>query len=212
LWVALLLLALGVNVSNWLELYGAEEFRLGALLHDDAYYYLMIAQNIVRGNGITFDGLHPTTGFQPLYQVITVGLTALADWSQISIFRWIFLLNLLFAGISAAVIIRVTRRGAGASARWSVVLPVLMLPLNFPLVFKRLGAGMEMGISLLLLCLWLQVLSSPRLREYDMRSRLLEGLLLGTLTLTRMDYSILGLVYAIYLVHAWRARVASWPP
>ena len=209
LWLALLLLAVGFNLRNYRELSATDAFSLGSLLHDDAYYYLMIAQNIVHGNGITFDGLHPTTGFQPLYQGITVGLTFLADWSQVSIFRLIFGLNLIFAILTAAALIRLEIRAANGRTAWPILLPALMLPLNFPLLFKRLGAGMEMGTSLLLLALWLQVLCSPALREYRMRRRLLEGLLLGTLTLTRIDYSILGLVHAIYLVRAWRARVPS---
>jgi 4-amino-4-deoxy-L-arabinose transferase-like glycosyltransferase len=34
---------------------------------DDTYLALKIAKNIASGAGITFDGIHPTNGFQPLY-------------------------------------------------------------------------------------------------------------------------------------------------
>ncbi len=38
---------------------------------DDAYYYLAIARNIAEGRGVTIDGEHWTTGFQPLWQALT---------------------------------------------------------------------------------------------------------------------------------------------
>lgn len=35
--------------------------------YDDAFFYLTIARNIARGAGSTFDGLAPTSGYQPLW-------------------------------------------------------------------------------------------------------------------------------------------------
>ena len=48
---------------------------------DDAFYYLRIAQNIVSGRGMTFDGAAPTNGFQPLYLLMVVPVVALAGGS-----------------------------------------------------------------------------------------------------------------------------------
>jgi hypothetical protein len=45
---------------------------------DDAYYYFQIAWNLSRGLGSTFDGVHPTSGYQPLWCVL---LTVLARLS-----------------------------------------------------------------------------------------------------------------------------------
>ena len=36
-------------------------------LVDDAFYSMKIARNIAAGLGTTFDGIHPTNGFQPLW-------------------------------------------------------------------------------------------------------------------------------------------------
>jgi hypothetical protein len=36
------------------------------LLPDDAFYDLCIGRNLAGGFGPTFDGVHPTSGFQPL--------------------------------------------------------------------------------------------------------------------------------------------------
>ena len=39
----------------------------GIFFHDDAFYYLKIAQNIGLGYGSSFDGINPTNGYHPLY-------------------------------------------------------------------------------------------------------------------------------------------------
>jgi len=38
--------------------------------HDDSFFYLKIAQNIVNGLGITFDTISTTNGFHPLYLIV----------------------------------------------------------------------------------------------------------------------------------------------
>ncbi|MCI0656492.1 MAG: hypothetical protein L0170_05410, partial [Acidobacteria bacterium] len=45
--------------------------RRGPLI-DDAFYGFSIARNLARGAGATSDGLHPTSGFQPLYTLLLV--------------------------------------------------------------------------------------------------------------------------------------------
>jgi hypothetical protein len=47
-------------------------------LYDDGFYAFKIAENIAHGKGATFDGIHPTTGFQPLYVLLLVPVFALS--------------------------------------------------------------------------------------------------------------------------------------
>lgn len=42
------------------------------ILQDDGYYYLQIARNLAHGMGSTFDGVNPTNGYQPLWQIMLV--------------------------------------------------------------------------------------------------------------------------------------------
>ena len=39
---------------------------------DDSYYYFLTASNLASGKGPTFDGLHPTNGFHPLWMGVLV--------------------------------------------------------------------------------------------------------------------------------------------
>jgi hypothetical protein len=45
---------------------------------DDGYYFLTVARNIAAGRGITVDGVHWTTGFQPLWAAVCAVAFALA--------------------------------------------------------------------------------------------------------------------------------------
>jgi hypothetical protein len=48
-------------------------------LTEDGYYALAVARNIARGNGITIDGEHWTSGFQPLFTFLQAAMFWLAD-------------------------------------------------------------------------------------------------------------------------------------
>ena len=50
--------------------------RLGmsAFAQDDAYYYFRIAQNVALGKGSTWDGIHSTNGYHPLWFLLLVPL------------------------------------------------------------------------------------------------------------------------------------------
>src|ERR1700676_5493013 len=41
---------------------------------DDASYYMTTARNLAAGRGMTFDGIHPTNGFHPLWLLMLVPL------------------------------------------------------------------------------------------------------------------------------------------
>ncbi len=49
-----------------------------AVTVEDGFYYLQIASNIARGAGSTFDGLHPTNGYHPLWMACLAILSSFA--------------------------------------------------------------------------------------------------------------------------------------
>ena len=61
-------LVLGVGLLvRVLFLAVASEAALVRVVPDDAYYYFKVARNAVAGQGATFDGIHPTNGYHPLW-------------------------------------------------------------------------------------------------------------------------------------------------
>jgi len=55
--------------------FGPEE-RIAFLFYDDAYYYLGVARHLAAGDGSTFDGLHATNGYHPLWCAALVPVVA----------------------------------------------------------------------------------------------------------------------------------------
>jgi hypothetical protein len=62
--------AAGVASLTLVGLALAPPEHLVRYLSDDAFYYFRIATHVVAGDGPTFDGLTPTTGFHPLYVLL----------------------------------------------------------------------------------------------------------------------------------------------
>jgi hypothetical protein len=72
-----------LGISIWsmylIAQYGQADLMvlLDKLMVDDAFYYFKIAANVVSGKGFTFDGLHRTNGFQPLWQFLILPIFAI---------------------------------------------------------------------------------------------------------------------------------------
>lgn len=52
----------------WLPL----RVTLPRFVFEDCFYYLRVARSIVNGNGSTFDGIHPTNGYHPLWLLLSI--------------------------------------------------------------------------------------------------------------------------------------------
>jgi hypothetical protein len=66
------LIGLGVAVFQVSRMVTSNRLGLYAFAQDDAYYYFRIAQNIAVGDGSTWDGLHRTNGYHPLWLLALV--------------------------------------------------------------------------------------------------------------------------------------------
>jgi hypothetical protein len=73
LWIAMALALLAL--LDVAALAPALDARAAALtFYDDGYYYFQIARNLARGAGFTFDGIHATNGFHPLWLLLQAPL------------------------------------------------------------------------------------------------------------------------------------------
>lgn len=117
----------------------------GSQMVDDGYYYLEIARNISSGNGFTFDGINPTNGFHPLWQILLVPLSWLFSGGSAFVYASTIMQTLSFTGsgfILFRLLFSLTGRlcvSTGAAAFWL---------LNFLFWSKGALSGMETGILL----------------------------------------------------------------
>lgn len=177
-------LGLVAGVTIYSCLFAAvRDFRfLIADAYDDAAYYFEIAQNIVGGRGSTFDGLHATNGYQPLWEGVLVGLQALVHPAPEGMLRLVLTLQSLMLAVTGWLVWRALRRALGSlEALLGVVLFVGFV--YFPAL-----TGMESALTLLVAALILDHASRwPTLAPPSSREGATQGVLLGLLLLCRLD-------------------------
>jgi len=192
------------NLFCWLQVVFANQFNFASLFQDDAYYYLLIAENIVNDNGISCDGINPTTGFQPLYQLITIILVYFSNIVHTSVFKCIFFFNLVLVFIASFFIYKALNTYFDKSKKFIIFAVILIfLPLNFSVVLKRLTSGMEMslGFALLSIATWATLhVKDWVARTISSRRWFMLGLLFGLIPLTRIDLGLFSALFSIYLL------------
>jgi hypothetical protein len=80
-----------------------------SLLLDDSFYYFKVAQNVVDGYGSTFDRIHPTNGYHPLWLGVLLPVASLARDPWVFV-RVVVSLSILFNTLTACLIWKVLDR------------------------------------------------------------------------------------------------------
>lgn len=88
---------------------------LDNLVADDTFLYLQIVRNIADRGMVSFDGIHSTTGFQPLWAVLLVPL-ALAIEDRIEFVRWVLVLSVLLNLAAGLMLARLAAALGGPSS------------------------------------------------------------------------------------------------
>jgi hypothetical protein len=84
--------------------------RLVSIVDDGAGYYLAIARNIVAGRGCTFDGLHATNGFHPLWMAVLLVIFGAVHGSSETLYRVVGLLAVVLFAVATLTFHRTLRR------------------------------------------------------------------------------------------------------
>ena len=127
-----------------------------ALTFDDAWYYFQIARNVAGGRGSTFDGLHHTNGYHPLWLGICSlvylagfdGLAAVRALLALQLAIWVAtawrLATLLGTAVDGWAALRDRPDADRAGRRCTAVLVVVFaLLIGNPYVLKLYVNGME---------------------------------------------------------------------
>jgi hypothetical protein len=81
-------------------------------LADDAFYYLEVARRMSHGDGSTFDGIHATNGYHPLWQWMLVPLSWLFPGNDAFV-KATLLLGLALTFVALLLVVRIVWRLAG---------------------------------------------------------------------------------------------------
>jgi hypothetical protein len=178
---AVIFLAAAVFLAIAAYAFGSDIRELAAnRLQDDSYYYLQPAWNFSRTGIFTFDGEHPTYGFQPLWMIALAVLARLSP-DKLFFLRASVALGGLFFCLTGVALLRLAR---GWLTGWrAAIAPVLWLA-NFSLLAVYI-TGKENALFAFLLvasCLFIRrALSAPG------RGAWIEGGVLGLTVLSRVN-------------------------
>jgi len=121
---------------------------------DDAYYFFTVARNIAQGHGITIDGTHWTTGFQPLWALVcAVAFLAPSDRAALAI---VYLISIALWLLSALLFVHLVRRLSLTPVQSAAAALLAVLFLGEGQFTRGYFNGMETGLYLTCV-LWLLV-------------------------------------------------------
>jgi hypothetical protein len=167
---------------------------------DDAFYYFGIARNLARGLGPTFDGLHLTNGFHPLYALIITPFFYLFPASNELVIHLSLTLLVVCAVLATvplcAAVSRVTSGWAGLFAA------VLWLFNPWALIFTLGGVETAVYILCASLAFW-QYVRAIQDPTAGSRRWIALGACLGLVLLARSDGLFLLFAILADLVWEW---------
>jgi len=176
---------------------------------DDAYYYLTIARNLAAGVGSTFDGIHKTNGYHPLWCWALSGLAGVVRQPVALLYAAKAGAVLLSAGTCALfwVVGSVwgnARAGALAAAIYAAN---TRMSLSFPLSLMETAI---LGVALLASLLALAALIGPQRPPGPMLC--CAGLALALVSLSRVDCGLLAptALATLMLCSPTRARLLAY--
>lgn len=142
--VALILLGVALWLrATWLG--SGLDALVAGVLPDDAFYYFEIALRLLRGQGVSFDGETPATGFHPLWLAMVAPLFAGAEPGALAPVRRVLWLS---CGLSAVCAFNVFRFARHETRHDGASLGVALAFSANPWLVRESLNGLETGLVL----------------------------------------------------------------
>ena len=170
-------------------------------IRDDAYYYYKVAQNISEGRGSTFDGIHPTNGYHPLWLLICIPVFAFARFDIILPLRLLAIVTGVLQLATSILLYRLIRRTVSEPA---AILAACFWSFNTYVLVFLYKTGVESGVTLFLLLVLLYALfkleTTWRTRQPSLSQIAALGVLAILVAFGRLDLIFFSLVVGIWIV------------
>lgn len=179
-----------------------EVIQFFVLIPDDAGYYFQIAKNLADGNGSSFDGIHKTNGYQPLWLLVLTAIHWLLTINNDSMLRLILIVQ-FFAAVFALGLLW---RAFNTAFKESVSVTALMIAIAA--AFLPSINGMESMLLLAMISALLFIFTrTTDTAEVNYSQGYLLGLVVGAIVLCRLDLIFLPIAIGIL----WLASIISTP-
>lgn len=183
--------------------FAPDEFFMNWYTTDDAFYYFKVAQNVMDGQGFTFDGIARGNGFHPLWMFVILPVFALPG-KILPLRVLLVLLTLLSIGM-ASFLHRLLKTRVHPALAFLGALAFALLPQTHRITMT---SGLEAGLSAFFIVLLLYLLA-----EHPKRTGTL-SLVAAAALFARLDNVFLVLLSGIWW--SWRhglwsrERVRTW--
>ncbi|HNZ01966.1 MAG TPA: hypothetical protein PKJ34_12190 [Anaerolineaceae bacterium] len=176
----------------------------------DTFYYLTVARNFSDLGIFSFDGEYITNGFHPLWQVITGYLYRFMSAGHVSEAVYlvaVLTLSVILISLTIVLLGWAYKNWFGEVPSWFLFLPIGVYALMMSPILHRYGTlwsfsnGMESAPLLLMYALLTWSMSRPGWLK-SCRSSILTGLILGVMTLARLDHGLI--IPALFLMVLFR--------
>jgi hypothetical protein len=163
---------------------------------DDANYYYKIAENIKYGNGLTFDNINRTNGFQPLWLFILTTFKYIYNCSQEIFTRSVLISQVLILFLATQLLFKtLTLVYNSKNAFFSCI---FFLGVGF----HRNINGMESAIAILILSIIIYVLTKYfSIIFLNKGLQILLGFLFGLMFLSRLDFLFLQIPLLLWIFY-----------
>jgi hypothetical protein len=172
---------------------------------DDTYYTLAIARSIARGMGPSVDGLHLTSGFQPLLAFLLVPLVRFSSDSDVA-FRGALAIGAVADGVSAWLLGHLAVRAAGEQgSRAAAIVATAIWALSSSAIATCLN-GLESSLAVCSMLLALAAWNGTS-RSSGALAWMRSGMLLGVCILARVDLVFFVAIIGVVTLSRYGVRV-----
>jgi len=202
-WMPLLLGGLVLAAYSRIVALSSGTDALVGTFHDDAFYYFQIARNVAAGLGSTFDGIHATNGYHPLWMAVIVPLFGLVpgELGPVIAAGW---LEALLCAAAAALLCAGLQRSVGTAAAALGALLVVAPP-GAPAILR---GGMESALLLVLLVAAWRAAGACNDAPGELRRWLTLGCILALAFLARLE----AILFVPAALIVWRAELRRCKP
>ena len=166
--------------------------------NDDGFYYFKVAQNIVAGHGVTFDGINATNGFHPLWELICIPIYALTKGDLITPLRVVVILFGIMQSISLVLIYRIFTFKISKILSFMITMAFGFTWMVYTNIFK---GGLESALSFMLVVILLTIGTEYHIsRERSLSKLIIIGVIAALTVLSRLDNFIFVVFLGVWLV------------
>lgn len=195
-WLAGLVLALTLA---WLPV----RVSLTQFLYEDYFYYLQVAEHIISGDGVTFDGQARTNGFHPAWMAFMTVVRAVAGHLT-AIHLGLTIAAILHVGQAVLIYLVVAELGSRSIAYFAALLYLL----NYRILATNL-CGLETPLAAFALLGTILFLVRHRDGLETLRDAGKLGVLLGLAVWARFDLALFALFIGVWTLLSGALRTSA---